>query len=118
MLNTNIKDAPNFVRIVTSSMRKCYLKIIHQLLSTKLCDSPLDFIFSIFYHQAIYLIESKINKPFTSMSKEKPPKNVCIIFFENEGVELINIACILRDSDIVKSLPSSAVKSPIPMVTY
>ena len=52
------------------------------------------------------------------MSKEKPPKNVCIIFFENEGVEFINIARILRDSDIVKSLPSSAVKSPIPMITY
>ena len=30
----------------------------------------------------------------------------------------INIARILRDPDIVKSLPSSSVKFPIPMVTY
>ena len=38
--------------------------------------------------------------------------------FENKGVEFINIARILRDPDIVKSLPSSSVKFPIPMVTY
>ena len=40
------------------------------------------------------------------------------ILFENKGVEFINIAGILCDSDIVKSLPSSSVKFPMPMVTY
>ena len=54
----------------------------------------------------------------TPKSKKKPPKNVCSIFFEKKGVEFINIARILRDPDIVKSLPSSSVKFPIPMVTY
>ena len=39
------------------------------------------------------------------------------MFFENKGVEFINIARILRDPDIVKSLLSS-VKFPMPMVTY
>ena len=29
------------------------------------------------------------------------------IYFENKGVEFINKACILRDPDIIKSLPSS-----------
>ena len=53
MLNISIKDAPNFIRILISSMKKSYMKINHQLLSTELCDSPLDFIFSIYYHQAI-----------------------------------------------------------------
>ena len=72
MLNTSIKDAPNFIRISISSMKKSYLKITHQLLSTKLCDSPTDFIFSIYYHQAIDLIESKIYKPLTPKSKKKP----------------------------------------------
>ena len=43
---------------------------------------------------------------------------MCSIFFENKGVEFINIARILRDPDIVKSLPSSSVKFPVPMVTY
>ena len=47
MLNTSIKDTANFIRISISSMKKSYLKITHQLLTTKLCDSPSDFIFSI-----------------------------------------------------------------------
>ena len=105
MLNTSTKDTPNFIRISISSMKKSYLKITHQLLTTKLYDSSSDFIFSIYYHQAIDLIESKIYKPFSPKSKKKPPKNVCSIFFENKGVEFINIALILRDPDILKSLP-------------
>ena len=50
MLNISIKDAPNFIRISISSMKKFYLKITHHLLSTKLCDIPPYFIFSIYYH--------------------------------------------------------------------
>ena len=38
--------------------------------------------------------------------------------FENKGVQFINIAPILRDPDIIKSLPSSSVKFPMPLVTY
>ena len=49
---------------------------------------------------------------------KKLPQNVCSIFFENQGVEFVNIARILRDPDIVKSLPSSSVKFPGQMVTY
>ena len=88
------------------------MKITHQLLSTKLCDSPPDFIFSIYCHQAIDLIESKIYKPLTPKSKKKPPQTMCSIFFENKGVEFTNIVCVLRDPDIVISLPSSSVKFP------
>ena len=106
MLNTSIKDAPNFLRISICSTKKSCLKITHELLSTKLCDSPPDFIFSTYYHQAIDHIESKICKPLAPKSKEKPPQNVCSIFFENKGVEFINIVHILRDPDIVKPLPS------------
>ena len=43
---------------------------------------------------------------------------MCSIFFENKGVEFINIVRILCDPDIVKSLPSSSVKFPMPIVTY
>ena len=87
MLNTNIKDAPDFIRISISSMRKSYLKITHELLSTKLCDSPPDFIFSIYYHQDIDLIESKIYKPLAPYRRTNPPQNVCNIFFENKRGE-------------------------------
>ena len=54
----------------------------------------------------------------TPKSKKKPPKNVCSIFFENKGVEFINITRILPDPGIVKSVPSSSVKFPMPMVIY
>ena len=118
MLNTNIKDAPNFIRNSISSMKKSYLKIIHELLSTKLCDSPPDFEFSIYYYQDIDLIESKIYKTLSLKPKRKPPQNVCRILFENKGVEFINKARTLRDLDIVKSLPSSSAKFTMPMVTY
>ena len=43
---------------------------------------------------------------------------MCSISFENKGVEFINIARILCGPDIVKSLPSSSLKFPIPMFTY
>ena len=43
---------------------------------------------------------------------------MCSIIFENKGVQFINIAPILRDPDIIKSLPSSSVKFPMPLVTY
>ena len=99
-------------------MKKSYLKFIHELLSTKLCDTPPDFIFSIYYHQAIDPIEFKIFKSLAPKLKKKPPQNVFSIFFKNNGVEFVNIDCILRDPVIVNSLPSSSVEFPIPMVTY
>ena len=99
-------------------MKKSYLKITHELLRTKLRDSSPDFTFSIYYHQAIDLIESKIYKPLAPKSRKKPPHNVCSMFFESKGVEFINIVHILCEPEIVKSLLSSSVKFPMPMVTY
>ena len=99
-----------------SGMKKS-LKIIHDPLSTKLCGSPTDFIFSIYYHRVTDLIESKIYKAFAPNPKNKPPQ-MCGIFFENKGVEFVNIARVLRDPDIDKFLPSSSVKFRMPMVTY
>ena len=88
-------------------MKKSYLNITHELLSAKLCN-----------HQAINLIEFKIYKYLPPKPKKKPSQNVYGIFFKNKGVQFINIAFISRDPNIVKSLPSSSVKFPIPVVTY
>ena len=84
---------------------------------TKLYVSSPDFIFFIFYHQAKDLIKSKIYKPLTPKSKNKPSENVCCRFFENKDVEFINVARILRKPDIVKPLPSSSVKFHMAMIT-
>ena len=87
-------------------------------MTTKLYDKPPGAIFSIYHHQAIDLTESKIYKPLPTKSKKKQPQNVSSIFFENKGVKFINTAGILRDPDIVKSVPSLSVKFPMPMITY
>ena len=65
MLNTNTNLMP------ISSIKKSYLKITHKLLSTKLCDSPPNLIFSLHYHQVIDLIESKIYKRFALLVEEE-----------------------------------------------
>ena len=110
MPNTSIKDAPNFIRISIFSMKKSHLKITHELLRTKLCDSPPDFIFSIYYHQAIDAMECKICKPLPPQMKKKPPQNVCSIFFENKVWNSELIQLVFYMIQIVESLPSSSVK--------
>ena len=69
-------------------------------------------------HQAINLIEFKIYKYLPPKPKKKPSQNVYSIFFKNKDVEFVNIAFISRDPNIVKFLPSSSVKFPIPVVIY
>ena len=75
-------------------------------------------LFSTYYHQATDIIESKIYKPLFPKPNMKPSENVCGIFFENKGVESINVARILRDPKIVKTFPTLSVTFPVPMVTY
>ena len=88
------------------------------MISTKLCVSLPDFIFFIYYHQAIDLVESKIYKPLPPKLKKKPPENSGSIFFQNKGVEFMKISCILRDPGTVKSFPKLPIQFPMPVVTY
>ena len=57
-------------------MKRSYFKNTNELLRTKLYNSPPDFIFSIYIHQVLDVIESKICKFFHSEPKKKPPENV------------------------------------------
>ena len=68
------------------------------------------FFFSKYYHQAIYLIESKIYKPLPPQPYKKPSENVCSIFFENKGVVFMKRACTLWDPEKVKSFSISFAK--------
>ena len=75
-------------------------------------------VFKQYFRQALDFIESKLYRPLPPKVKKKPPENLCSIFFENKGVELINIPRILNQPDIISALPSTSVKFPIPSVTY
>lgn len=89
-------------------MRKFYLKTTNGLLSTKRENTP-GILFSVNYNQAIDFIESL---PPTAKNK---PLEIC---FEKNGMEFTNISRILRDPEIVKSLPTSSVKFSLLTVTY
>ena len=80
-------------------MKKRDLKIVHQLLNAKLSNESSEFLFSPYFHQGVDIIDSKLYKPLPPKLKKKPPENIWSIFFDNNGVELINIARILREPD-------------------
>ena len=50
MLNTSIKIVPNLIKISLSIMKISCLMITHKLLCAKLCDSPTDLLFSMYYY--------------------------------------------------------------------
>ena len=118
MLDTGSKHLPNFIRIWVPSMKTSYFKNTNELLRTKLYNSPPDFIFSIYIHQVIDVIESKICKFFPSEPKKKSPENVWSILFENKGVEYLTLARILGNPNRVNFLPTSSVEFPVLRVTY
>ena len=117
ILESSIIDAPNFIKVSLYSMKKRDLKVVHQLLNAKLSNEPSDFLFIQYFHLGMDRIESKLYKPFPPKLKKKPQEIICSIFFDNKGVELINIAHILRDPEISSALPTS-IEFTIPMVTY
>ena len=47
-----------------------------------------------------YIMKFGLMEPSLTKPKKKPPGNFCSISFENEGVEFITIARILRNPEI------------------
>ena len=118
VLDTDITSAPNFLRISLASMKKSNLKTVHQLLSDIISQNCPLAVYEQYLLQCFDIIESKLYKPKQSISKRKRPENVCNIFFDNKGVEFINLARILRDPEIVSLVPDTHKKFSKPMVTY
>ena len=50
--------------------------------------------------------------------KKKLPENICSTFLKNKGAKFINITRILRNPEMVKSLPKSSIKFLMLTVTY
>ena len=118
MLNSNILDTANWIRITLSSMKRSFLRQCHDLLTTELNNQPPDFKFSPWYLQCLDAIESKLYKPPIPKTKKSPPENICKIIFENKGIEMINLPRILRDNSLPSCLPSIPSKFSTPMICY
>ena len=117
-LISDISGVPNFVRISLSNMKKANMRTTHQLLNDLLSLDHSFLIYEQYFLQCLDIIESKLYKPKPVKPKRKPPDNVCNIFFDNKGIEFINLARILRDPEITSLMPNTAVKFSTPMVTY
>ena len=117
-LRENLAQSMNLIRVSLSSMKKSHLKKVHNLVSDEISDKDTNFKFSQWYYVIIDIIESKLYKP----PKDKPArgscKSVCKVYFDNKGIELINLPRILRDNSLAETLPSTPTKFSIPMVAY
>ena len=68
---------------------------------------------------ALDMIESMIFKPTPIKSRSKAPTNIRKIFFDNKGVELINLPRILHDRSVFSTLPSNIkIGLDIPTAVY
>ena len=104
LLQTNITSVSNFIRVSLSSMKKSNLKTVHLILNDILTSGSSMVTFKQYILQCIDVIECKLYTPIAPNIKKEPPENICSIFFGNKGVELIIIARILRDPDIISSI--------------
>ena len=58
------------------------------------------------YLAALYIIETKIYKPKPAVPKKQVPTSIVPVHFDNKAIDYINLSRILRNKDIVKTLPS------------
>ena len=118
MLEIDLVNVPNFLRTSLCNMKKSGLKSTYLNLNDLLSSDSSLTLYKQYFQQCLDIIDCKLYKPRVPKSRKKPPENVCNIFFDNKGVEFINLARILRDPDVISSLPNMPKKFSTPMVTY
>ena len=67
---------------------------------------------------ALKIIDSKITEPSPLVTKNKPTKNICKIYFDNKTIENINTSCIFHDPLVVAALPNTFAHFGTPTVVY
>ena len=116
-LKNDLSNSLNFIRISLASMKKSSLKSIHWNITQELhINNKSEFLS--WYSVILDIIESKLYKVPKDKKNRDPPSNVCKVFFDNKGVEMINLPRILNDQSLLDFLPSLPNKFEIPMVCY
>ena len=120
LLNSNLSRVMNYIRISLSSMKKSRLKQLFIIISNDIYEQQEHFDFLQWYLAIIDIIESKLYSYNIQNDKVKksPPKNICKIYFDNKGIEVINLSRILRDKSLQDTLPSTPTEAFNPIVTY
>ena len=117
ILNDNISETSNFMRISLMSMKKSHLKSFADILYDEIAKSTFNQNYLQWHLTAIDIIESKIYKPPVKF-KRKAPSNICKIVFENKGIEMINLSRIFHDKVVINAMPSFIKDLEQPTVVY
>lgn len=118
LLHGQLSEALYFIRIRVSSFKKKELKILADKVNQILTNSTDESKFIQWYSVVLDLIDTKLYKPKPVKVKKPVPSNICHVFFDNKGVEKINLPRILNDPSLSASIPLSANKFENPTVIY
>ena len=108
----------NFIRYSLASMKKSSLKLVADLVNDYLATPKSNFNHLQWYLAILEIIECKLYKPPKEKVKHSPSSNICHVIFENKAIELINLARIFHDNDVINALPRIPEKFDTPTVVY
>lgn len=115
VLEHDLKNAFFLLRVRLNTLKKKFLKCIARRI---LMMDHYDGTREVFLKFVMDIIDTKllVEKPTL---KKSPPKNVCVVKFDNKALESINLSKIFHLPDVVSTLPCDlqSVES-IPVVTY
>ena len=114
----NLKNTMNLIRVLLTSLKKSNCKTLFGKITDYLAEKHDSFLYVQYFQAALDILSSKLGKPPTQhITEKKIPSNRCHIVFDNKAIDFINVQKILRDKEVVKSLPSY-LRNDSPVVVY
>ena len=117
-LRTNLPNTMNLVRVLLSSVKKSNCRILFDKITSFLSEKHDSYRFSQYFLAALDIVKSKIgNPPIPTKPNKRTPSNICRISFSNKAIDFININKILKNDEVLQTLPDN-LKNDSPMVVY
>ena len=115
---SNLKNTMNLIRVLLSSLKKSSCRILYDRISDYLLEKHDNYLYSRFFIAALDILAFKIGTPpDIKETKKTPPSNCCHISFNNKAIDFINIQRILRDKNVLSSLPIE-LRENTPTIVY
>ena len=118
ILERDIKNAPNFIRVSLFSIKKKELRQIGNFIMDHLDQHPASFLYTTWYRMALDIIDTRIYKPPAEKTKRLAPKFKITIPFTSKAFDFINLPKILRSNTVLQNLPSKMDNDDIPMIVH
>ena len=119
IIDNYIKNAYFQIHVILNTVTKKTLKQLPaQILFRNNNSFDLQQNLDQYYIYMLDIIDSKLYRPKTS-NKKNPPKNICIINFQNKAIEYIKLSKILNKPEVIAQLPRELQnKENRLMITY